>query len=151
MNNEFSQVLFSISLKTRILRAWQKSNSAQDQDFSERDLLTLELIADFAPITEKGLCKIFGLSFSSVNDIVKKFVNLGLVKDEKERGETLVLTESGKKRLAALKQASATRFNFLFEGLDEKEERELHKIFQKIDKNVERNVQQLVFGRFETK
>ncbi|HEX3855733.1 MAG TPA: MarR family winged helix-turn-helix transcriptional regulator [Verrucomicrobiae bacterium] len=151
MNNKFSQVLFSISLKTRILRAWQKSNSAQDQDFSERDLLTLELIADFAPITEKGLCKIFGLSFSSVNDIVKKFVSLGLVKDEKERGETLALTEGGRKRLAALKQASATRFNFLFEGLGEKDETALHEIFQKIDKNVERNVQQLVFGRFETK
>jgi DNA-binding MarR family transcriptional regulator len=151
MDNEFSQLLFAISLKTRILRAWQKSNSAQDQDFTERDLLTLELISDFGPITEKGLCKIFGLSFSSVSDIVKKFVSLGLIKEEKERGEPLVLTEGGKKRLATLKQASATRFNFLFEGLDEKEQKELHKIFLKVDKNVERNVQQLVFGRFETK
>src|SRR5206468_7650130 len=96
MKTDVLKLLFSISLKARILREWQKANRAQDAQFSERELLTLELVNDFGPITEKGLCKIFGLSFSSVSDLLKKLRQAGFIED-KARGKPLRLTEKGKR------------------------------------------------------
>ena len=140
--------LFSISLKTRILREWQKANRAQDQEFSERELLSLELISDFGPITEKGLCKIFGISFSSVGDIVKKLTEVGLVEADRGRGQPIELTKHGKERLEELKEASAVRFGYLFEGLTDKEAELFQKIMEKVEKNADRCVQQFVFDRY---
>ena|SRR5712664_3776548 len=147
MKTEVLNLLFSISLKARILREWQKANRAQDAQFSERELLTLELVTDFGPITEKGLCKIFGLSFSSVSDMLKKLTQDGLIGD-KARGKPLVLTEKGKKWLQSLKQTSATRFEYMFESFSLKEWDTLFNLFKKVEKNAERYVQQLVFDRY---
>ncbi|MCW5552133.1 MAG: hypothetical protein KIS67_08190 [Verrucomicrobiae bacterium] len=143
--------LFSISLKTRILREWQKANRAQDQEFSERELLTLELISDFGPITEKGLCKIFGISFSSVGDIVKKLTQANLVEADRGRGQPLELTKHGKQRLEQIKEVSAVRFGYLLEGLTEKEQEAFLGIMAKVDKNAEQYVQRLVFDRYTAK
>jgi len=153
MKNELVEKLFSISLKARILREWQKANRAQDQEFSERELLTLELINDFAPITEKGLCKIFGLSFSSVSDLIKNLAEKGVIDtSEKMRGKPLALTDSGLQTLERLKQMSAARLIYLFESQEssvtEQEAEIMLNIFKKIEKNAERHVQQLVFDRY---
>lgn len=150
MKAEILEKLFSISLKTRILRVWQKSNSAHDQEFSERELLTLELINDFTPITEKGLCKIFGIPFSSLSEMIKKLSDMGLIKSERARGKPLALTHKGVELLKSLKQRSAIRFGYLFESFSDQDCEQLVNLFNKIDKNAERCVQQFVFGRYET-
>jgi DNA-binding MarR family transcriptional regulator len=143
------QKLFNISLRARILREWQKANRVQDQDFSERELMTLEIIESLAPITEKGLCKIFGLSFSSIAEVTKKLAEAGLVDTaEKARGRPLALTSKGAQTLADLKRVSANRFEYLFESFSDQEWKLLMRLFAKVEKNVERCVQRLVFDRY---
>jgi DNA-binding MarR family transcriptional regulator len=141
-------LMFSISLKARILRVWQAANQAADQEYSERELLTLELIQDFGPITEKGICKVFGIGFSTASDLLDRLGTDGLL-DEGElgRGKALQLTEEGRRRLDELKRLSATRFGYLFEGLSESDWESLTEIFKKADLNASTWVSRLVFGR----
>src|SRR5882672_5108333 len=144
IQNEVLKTLFSVQLRTRILREWQKANRAQDQEFSERELLTLELVEGFGPITEKGLCKIFGLSFSSISDIIKKLGEADLLdKSEKARGKPLALTKKGQQTLEDLKKVSAKRFEYLFESFSDEEWKDLMRLFDKVQKNVERYTQRL--------
>ena len=152
MNTIILEKLFSISLKARILRTWQKASRADEQEFSELELFALELVSDFGPITEKGLCKIFGLSFSSVSDIVKKLRDKSLIEcADKNRGKPLTLTKEGKTKLEEIKRSSATRFSYLFESPDtltEEEWRVLMKLLEKMDKNAERHIQRFIFDRY---
>ena len=141
IKQEALEKLFSISLKARILREWQKATRLQDQDFSERELLTLEIIASLAPITEKGLCKIFGLSFSSVSELTKKLEDAGFVETGKVRGQPLALTGKGKEKLQELKKTSANRFEYLFDGFTDPMWDQLLALFNKVEENAERHVQ----------
>ena len=150
MNNKLLEKIFSISLKARILREWQKSNRADDQQFTERELLTLELISDFAPITEKALAKIFGLAFSSVSDLVRGLKELDFIdSSDKIRGQPLALTPKGRAALEKLKQVSATRFTYLMESLDESDLQALMRVFDKMDRNAGATVQKFVFDRYD--
>ena len=149
MKSDLLQLLFSISLKTRILREWQKANRAQDQAFSERELLVLELIEDLGPVTEKGLGKIFGLASSSVSELITKLGQWGLIDMTlKARGKPLKLTRKGKEKLLELKQVSSTRYTYLFEGLDDSQVAPLAKIFAKIDENAGHFLEKMVFDRY---
>jgi DNA-binding MarR family transcriptional regulator len=151
IKQETLEKLFSISLKARILREWQKASRIQDQEFSERELLTLEIIESLAPITEKALCKIFGLSFSSVAELTKKLSDAGLIDTAgKARGKALALTEKGAKTLENIKKVSANRFEYLFDSFSENEWKQLLALFQKVEKNVENSVQRLVFDHYPT-
>ena len=151
MNAKLLETIFSISLKARILREWQKSNRAEDQEFQERDLLCLELINDFGPITEKGLCKVFGLQFSSISDIVNRLTEKGFIeKQGGTRGKPLALTETGRKRLTKLKQDSAVRLGYLFSTLEKQDEDSLISVFNKIDKAAAKHVNELVFDRYSS-
>jgi DNA-binding MarR family transcriptional regulator len=147
MNNEALKRIFSISLRARILRSWQSSNQARDQAFSEREMLAMELINDYPPITEKSLTKIFGLSFSSASDILKRLKELDIVDiREKGRGKPLALTEQGKERLESIKALSSARYAYLFETVTEDEWKILLKVFKKMEDNVEQHIQKFVFG-----
>jgi DNA-binding MarR family transcriptional regulator len=149
IKQEVLEKLFSISLKARILREWQKASRIQDQEFSERELLTLEIIESLAPITEKALCKIFGLSFSSVAELTKKLSDAGLIDTAaKARGKALALTKKGEQTLRTLKKISASRFEYLFDSFSDDEWDRLLRLFQKVEKNVENYVQRLVFDRY---
>jgi DNA-binding MarR family transcriptional regulator len=147
MRDEALQRIFSITLRVRILRAWQAANQARDQAFSERELLAMELINDYPPITEKSLTKIFGLSFSSVADILKKLREMEVIEPpEKGRGKPLALTKQGKERLESLKTISSARYAYLFESVTDKEWDFLLAIFKKMEDSVENHIQRLVFG-----
>jgi DNA-binding MarR family transcriptional regulator len=149
LKQETLEKLFSISLRTRILREWQKASRIQDQEYSERELLTLEIIESLDPITEKALCKIFGLSFSSVAELTKKLTDAGLIDAEgKARGKPLVLTKKGEQTLHNIKKISASRFEYLFESFSDEEWERLLRVFQKVEKNVDNYVQRLVFDRY---
>ena len=109
----------------------------------------MELISDFAPITEKGLCKIFGLSFSSVSDLIKRLDKKGILDvSEKTRGMPLELTAQGKNVLGKLKETSSARFDYLFQVLTPEEEEVLGDILKRIDTSAEKTIQQLVFDRY---
>jgi Mn-dependent DtxR family transcriptional regulator len=147
MKKQVLDLLFAISLRSRILREWQKTSQIRDDHFSEREILTLELIRDYSPITEKALTKFFGLSFSSVADILTHLRELDLVEQpEKSRGKPLKLTKTGIRQIDELRNASAARYGYLLDGLSEKEVESLAALYAKMDRNAERHVQKLVFG-----
>ena len=153
MKNELAQIMYSISLKARIIREHQKTKKAAEQEFSERELFALELIGDYGPITEKGLCNALGLSFSSIGELVKNLGRKGAVDtSEKIRGEPLRLTKQGKELLKHLKLMSSLRFQYLFDSPDdpltENEHKVLMQVFQKVESNADRHLQQEVFDRY---
>ncbi len=152
MNDNTLQVLFGISLKQRIIREWQRANEVQAQDYSERDMLCLELISAFGPVTEAGLYKVFALSISSVNDMVKKLIKKGVIQKVDSQGTTrgaiITLTEQGGIVLEKIKAAGAARFGYLFSDLSLDESKLLTKVLIKLDNAATRQVNQLVFGRY---
>lgn len=152
MTEELLSRVFHIALRARILREWQVAHAARSPQFNDREMLTLEVINDFAPITEKELCKIFGLSPSSVNEMVKKLADLGLVDKETEaadkRAKPLRLTPDGVSALEGIKAGSARRFGYLFASLTEDEQQRLLPVFEKIGRTVDTKVREMVFGEF---
>ena len=147
IQNQFLTLVSSLSLKSRILREWQKTTRIRDDDFSEREILTLELIRDYPPITEKSLTKFFGLSFSSVASIVNHLRQLGVIEAaQKARGKPLVLTKAGTARLNELRESSAARYSYLVDKMSTEEIQKLIDLYETMDRNAERHVQKLMFG-----
>lgn len=141
--------MFALSLKVRILREFQKVTRAEDQRFSERELLALELIENFSPITEKGLAKVFGIAFSSVSDLVHKLIDLELIDStERGRGKPLELTPKGRECLQRLMQSSSNRYGYLLDFMQDDDFQMLENLFDKMDKNAAAMVQKIVFDRY---
>ncbi len=132
--------LFSISLKIRIFREWQTAKTASDKEFSEREIITLELINVFdkIAITEKKLSMIFGLTPSSVTDIAKRLISYGLIEkevDEKDvtRGKALRITKKGKEQIKQFKIAGTARYAYLFTKIKDEEVNLLFNLLTSID------------------
>jgi len=149
--------VYGISLKTRILGEWAKIHTAATYLCSERQLFTLELIRGFPPITRKSLGIIFGLSPSSVSDMVKKLIDDRLVDpavagDGNEhrdgREKPLALTPKGVEYLEDAKRAASVRFRYLFEGADLKRWQELLVLLDAIDGAARRQVERTVFHKY---
>ena len=149
MNKKKLLELFSsISLKARILREWQKTSPIVDENFSEREILTIELVRDYSPITEKSLTKFFGISFGSVADIVANLRKLGILEQAgKAKALPLKLTKNGIEQAENIRAKNIVRHNYLLENIEEKDIGALIEIYDEIDKNAERNVQSLVLGK----
>ena len=108
MDNETLEKLSIISLKARILREWQKASRGRGDDFGEREILCLELVRDFPTTTEKTICRVFGIHYSSVSLMVNKLAALGLLEKTSKRGERLKLTKPGADKLT---EAQAIRLS----------------------------------------
>lgn len=152
MHKKIIEKSFSISLKIRLLRAWQSTITAADNEFSERELITLELIDVFSQIaiTEKKLSIIFGLSPSSVNDIVNRLTECSLLAKETDdkditRGRALRLTKKGKEQLKKYKEAGAARYAYLFALVNDDEWSVLEKLLDKMDQAITDAIKKNVF------
>ena len=138
--------MFSVLLKVRLLREWQKSNKMGESPFSERELLTMEMINGFDSITEKDLTKLLGVGFSSVSGMVSKLTNLELIgKPEGTRGKPLFLTQKGQECLKNIKQASVIGYDFICASLNEEEKQSLMSILSKIENDVIKNMRSEMF------
>lgn len=145
MKADFLNRLVSISLSARLFREWQKASQLGNPPFSERELLTLEACNDF-PFTEKDLARLFGLSPSSVNDLVSSLVGEKLLtKPEGSRGKPLTLTKAGLQQLAKMKQAAGRRMEYLFDSLSPDELNSLVPMLDKIGANARRFIETEVF------
>jgi len=139
MQEKTLKKLFSISLKARILRTWQSANTAGDKELSEKEILLLELIEAFPgiAITEQKISKIFAISPSSVNDLVKKLIALDLLQKKTEggitRGKEVTITDRGRDALGKINESGAARFSFMFSQIDNKEWEIIEKLLIKID------------------
>lgn len=145
--------MFDISLKARILREWQKAAAARQSEFSERDMLVLEIAHGFGPITETEIRTIFGLSPSFISELVKSLRDAGLVEREDSAGrdvraKPLTLTAAGKAQLERIKTASAQRFEYLLSETSEEEQELLAPILEKIKEAATRKVREMIFGEY---
>ncbi len=147
--------VYDIALRTRLLGEWTKIHKAKRTDYSERQLFVLELIHGFPPITNSKLSTIFGLSASSVSEMVKRLMEDGLVEAERDRDRAtrdgrekpLRLTTEGQEYLTELKQSGSARFDYLFKGIEPAKWRELLPLLCDIDQAAEAQVQDTIFRR----
>jgi DNA-binding MarR family transcriptional regulator len=151
-----SQVLtkiYGIGLKARMLSEWVKIHRPVRDEYSDRQIFALELIHGFAPITRKDLGIIFGMSASSVSDMVRRLADDGLVGETPAvagadaREKPLVLTGPGEEFLDALRRQNAVRYRYLFDSVSADEWRVLTGLLDKIDAAAKRQVDEMVFGK----
>lgn len=145
--------LYSIGLKARMLAAWVKVHRPNQEQLSPRQVFTMELILGFPPITRKSLGIIFGMSASSVSDMVRELVTTNLVAEEKvpdggdAREKPLKLTEQGVTTLRTLKEREAIRYRYLFDGVSVEEWQGMGALLDKIDRAAKRQVDEMIFGK----
>jgi DNA-binding MarR family transcriptional regulator len=125
LSKEALTLMFDVSLSVRILRSWEQAHAARTAEFSERELLALEIIEQFPEVTESELANILGLASSSASELVRRLGSAGVVgktgSDSSTRGRPLTLTKKGSDVLESLKERSAARFQFLFQECGEAE------------------------------
>ncbi|MBN2584691.1 MAG: winged helix-turn-helix transcriptional regulator [Planctomycetes bacterium] len=145
--------VYGIGLKARMLLEWVKIHRPSRDEYSSRQMFTMELIQGFPPITRKDLGIIFGMSASSVSDMVRQLVADDLVTDEKvsssgdAREKPLVLTDKGADYLDTVKQQSAIRYRYLFDGVKPDEWMALLGVLDKVDAAAKRQVDEMIFGK----
>ena len=152
MRQDALEKLFSVSLKARILRAWQSATSAGESTLSEREVLTLELIEAFPDIsvTEKKLSRVFAISASSVCDMAKRLEARGFLKreigeDEIARGKPLRLTEAGKEQLEGFRKSGAARFSYLFSSIEADDWDLIVRLLEKVDQSATDAIRRNIF------
>jgi len=143
--------VYGIGLKARMLAEWVRIHRPVRDDYSDRQMFALELIHGFAPITRKDLGVIFGMSASSVSDMVRRLVDDGLVTEEKASGDArekpLALTEQGTAYLDSVRKQNAIRYRYLFDSVTPDEWRTLTDILDKVDAAARRQVDEMIFGK----
>jgi DNA-binding MarR family transcriptional regulator len=115
-----------------------------------RKVFAMELIQGYTPITRKSLGIIFGMSPSSVSDMVRELVNDDLVGEEKggdAREKPLRLTDKGAKTLRIISESEAIRYRYLFDGVSMDEWQAISPILDKIDAAAKRQVDEMIFGK----
>ena len=145
--------VFDIALKIRVHREWQKNNAAFPLKYSERDMLTLELIEQFPGITEKSLGIILGLAPSSVSLITTRLVEEGLINKNSRnildrREKPLRLSDKkGKSVLTKIKHSSAERYEYMFSRFSSEQLEAFKPLLDTIEETVSKRVNQDVFNR----
>lgn len=157
MDEAIMKKLFSVSLKARILRTWQKANEGGQSLLTERDVLALEFIEEFSaysPVMEGTISKIFG-SPSSASDLVKKLTKAGLLtklEDQKglTRNKPLLMTDEGKQALEKVKLAGAARYSYLLSDFSSKSDwNDVMAFLTRVDVAATKAVRKHILGEYE--
>ena len=154
MKEEMLRLLFSISIKGRVLRSWQEANQAGDRLLSEKEVLILELVDDFStfsPVTESVLCKVLGTSASTASDMTRKLQNLEFIAKEhgshgQTRGRPLSITSKGRGFLDLVRKSGAERVSYLFAEVSDEDLKRVSDVFNSIDRAATAAVKKTVFG-----
>ena len=150
--------LFAISVKARALRAWQERSEGGPKGLSEREVLVLELVEEFTqyfPVTESDVGKVFGLSPSSVSDLVGRLSKHALLRKEvDEKGHTrskpLQVTQKGRRELERGRRGGAARFAYLFADISTGSDwRAAMRLLDMVDSAATRAVRKHIFGQYE--
>lgn len=161
MKKKNLEKMVAIALKARVLREHQRASSSFSEDCSPREVLALELISGFSAegVTEKTLSRIFGLSPSSVSDLIRHLTECKLVEKETgedaiTRGRPLKLTAKGETQLKAIKASDAARFAFLlskFDGYSDEEKRIVNKFLDDVHDAATTAVNERIFDKYVLK
>lgn len=149
MKDDVLDRLVAISLRTRLLQTFHAATKlkAGAAMVSEREILAMEAIRGLKKITEQGLCQLFGMSPSSVSDMVTRLTEQNLVtKPEKTRGKPLSLTKGGQEVLVKMRQATAQRFDYLFEGFTDQDWEVLLPLLERVGGNAQRYLEKELFA-----
>ena len=153
MQQELLEALFDLSLKVRILRAWENAHAARTAQLSERELLALEILSEFGPLTETELGKIFGLASSSVTELVRKLDEAEVIqkrqKSEKDNRERpLTLTTGGKQTLGEVKRNAANRFKYVFADFTPSDFQSFNSLVSRMRQAVTRQLRLQLFNEY---
>ena len=135
------------------MKEWQASHAARKPEYSDQHLLILELTSNYAPVTEKELGKIFGMSTSSINDLVEKLV-VGKLLDKNRKNEgdkrekIITVTETGKEVLKEIKSSATIRFQYLLNRFNDDELKQLINLLEKINESTDESLRALIFQQY---
>jgi DNA-binding MarR family transcriptional regulator len=154
-NSKHEQVLdqfYEIAIKSQILSEWHDNHAARLPTYTKKEILTLELVRMYAPITAKEIGNVFGLAPSSTKELIKKFEAENLLEScSKEQSDNrekpFKLTASGEKTLEHIKQSGAMFFEYLLRGMDEKKLADLSPLLEDIRKSIAVTVQFFIFHK----
>ena len=97
----------------------------------------LQLISDHDNVTQSELAELLDIRPSSLSEMLSKLSDGGLIErhaDENDKRIThVVLTETGRKRLAERKQTTDEYLTGLFDGLTDEETQQLQQLLAKLD------------------
>jgi DNA-binding MarR family transcriptional regulator len=102
-------------------------------DLSEREELALRLIELFPKlVTEKTLCRTFGLSFSRAGQLVKRLIKLHLLEEKAGRGKPLALTDQGKQKAREVELKRGESFDYVCAGMNREKLDQLYELMDKM-------------------
>jgi DNA-binding MarR family transcriptional regulator len=146
--------MFELAGKARILKEWLDASAVGSPQLSDREVLTLQVVNDFAPVTENELARVFGISPGSINEMVKRLIDRELL-DKTEtrdggdrRTKPLAITEQGIQTLATIKSGSARRYTYLLHDLTPEQLDALAPIIKLMNQSAVEHIKHLVFRRY---
>jgi len=141
---------YDVVTKVRLLRHYEKANTAGVDELSERELFACELIQGFAPLREWQLGRALKLQTTSLRDLVKNLMDKGwveMVPANDRRQKPLALTGKGQSVFAEIKRRSARRYWYVFHNLPQLGEMDqLLKVLTLMNQNATKAIRANVFG-----
>ena len=153
MKENLLALMFNISLKVRILRAWQAAHASGTAKFDERQMLALEILATFGDQTEATLANTLGFASSSATELTKRLIEEGVVRKKDhakdQRAKLIELTAKGQEVLAGIKNVSGQRFEYLFAEIGDERLTHLEGILKDVLDAAEKRLRMDVFNQYK--
>jgi len=123
------QVLFSLTLKNRIIREHRRRTVAEAQP-EEMELLLMELIdAHAGRIFESSIIRVFGMQTASARNLTKKMIRRGFLLKSDGKNTPLKLSDAGKQTLDRYKKGAAASIRYMFSKIrDQRDKEAIHRI-----------------------
>jgi DNA-binding MarR family transcriptional regulator len=154
-NSTHEQVInqfYEIAIKSQILSEWHENHAARLPKYTKQEILALELIRMYSPITAKEIANVFGLAPSSAKELVRKFEAANILEtcakqQTDNREKPFKLTKTGEDLVLEIKQSGVMFFEYLLRGMDEKKLTNLSPLLEDISKSIAETVQYFIFHK----
>ncbi len=121
--------------------------TCRSKRLSDREVLVIRLMQKYPnKITEKTLCKLFGMQYSQVGQMVKRLTGFGVL-EKPGRGKGLRLVTNSASVIEDLDRIQANKFMPLCKGLTDEEFHQLINILQKVHKTAQAMFEDRMFAQ----
>ena len=122
MGLDLSKAILDLSFRMRLIKAMQEEQ-VPSGDLTERDLMTLELLAEHGEMTVSEIAASYpNVSTSTISTNITRLwrdkILTKTINPENQRITTVTLTENGKKAFDVYNQQRTERFQRLFEAIN---------------------------------
>jgi len=134
----------------RVLLEHAKAGTSptDEQDFNEREELTLRLVELFpGQVTETTIVKVFAVHYSRAGQIVDRLSKLGMLEKKAGRGTALKLTKAGETTVKEIEMKRGYRFAYICNIFDEKEFALLTELMRKMYDAAHQQIEMNLFGK----